>query len=97
HINRQNNRGKLEMFADRIISFGHKLEGKLDQGLLEGALDYIKFNEEPLAFEILCDHICEYDVNLSHAEYDEVMVLAKDMGVDVSEAPYKYMKELIIS
>ncbi|EKN3726854.1 TPA: MafI family immunity protein [Yersinia enterocolitica] len=85
------------MFADRIISFGHKLEGKLDQGLLEGALDYIKFNEEPLAFEILCDHICEYDVNLSHAEYDEVMVLAKDMGVDVNEAPYKYMKELIIS
>lgn len=84
------------MFADRIMSFGHKLDGKLDQGLLDGALDYIKFNEEPLAFEILCDHICEYDVMLSQSEYDEVIALAKDMGFDVNGSPYKHMKKLII-
>lgn len=84
------------MFADRIISFGRKLDGKLDKGLLEGALDYIKFNEEPLALEILCDHICEYDVTLKQAEYDEVIELAKDMGVDVNEAPYRHMKQLVI-
>ncbi|WP_276575493.1 MafI family immunity protein [Dickeya dianthicola] len=96
HINRQNNRGILGMFAERIISFGRKLNGKLDQGLLDGALDYIKFNEEPLALEILCDHICEYDINVSQAEYDEVIELAKDMGFDINDAPYKHMKDLVI-
>lgn len=84
------------MFADRIISFGRQLDGKLDQGLLDGALDYIKFNEEPLAFEILCDHICEYDVALSQSEYEEVITLAKDMGFNVNDGPYKHMKNLII-
>ncbi|NPE57474.1 MafI family immunity protein [Dickeya dadantii] len=84
------------MFAERIISFGRKLNGKLDQGLLDGALDYIKFNEEPLALEILCDHICEYDINVSQAEYDEVIELAKDMGFDINDTPYKHMKNLII-
>jgi hypothetical protein len=55
-------------------------------------LDYINFNEELLALEILCDHICEYDVTLIQANYDEVIALAKDMGLDVNDAPYKHMK-----
>ena len=50
------------MFANRIREFGKAFEGRLEPFLLEGALDYINFNEEPLAFEILCEHICEYDV-----------------------------------
>lgn len=84
------------MFSDRIISFGHKLDGKLDQELLKGALDYINFNEEFLALEILCDHICEYDVTLNQSNYDEVIALTKDMGLDVNDAPYKHMIQLVI-
>jgi len=84
------------MFSDRITNFGHKLDGMLDQELLKGALDYINFNEEPLALEILCDHICEYDVTLNQADYDEVIALAKEMGLDVNDAPYKHMKRLVI-
>ncbi|KAJ9429968.1 hypothetical protein SAMN05518863_1078 [Candidatus Pantoea symbiotica] len=84
------------MFADRITNFGRKLDDKLDQELLKGALDYINFNEEPLALEILCDHICEYDVALNQAEYDEVIALAKDMGLDVNDAPFRHMKQLVV-
>lgn len=39
------------MFANRIREFGKAFEGRLEPFLLEGALDYINFNEEPLAFE----------------------------------------------
>ncbi|EGT4268801.1 MafI family immunity protein [Cronobacter sakazakii] len=84
------------MYADRIRNFGKAFEGRIESFLIEGALDYINFNEEPLAFEILCDHICEYDVQLSQAEYDEAITLAKDMGCDVSDGPYKHLAGLII-
>ncbi|MFW0976193.1 MafI family immunity protein [Leclercia pneumoniae] len=39
------------MFANRIREFGKAFEGRLESFLLEGALDYINFNEELLAFE----------------------------------------------
>lgn len=79
------------MFANRIKKFGKAFEGRLESFLLEGALDYINFNEEPLAFEILCDHICEYDVKISQAEYDEAMALANDMKLNILDGPYKHL------
>lgn len=84
------------MFANRIREFGKAFEGRLEPFLLEGALDYINFNEEPLAFEILCEHIFEYDVQLSQTEYDEAIALAKHMGLDVLDGPYKHLTSLIV-
>ena len=84
------------MFPNRIREFGKAFEGRLESFLLEGALDYINFNEEPLAFEILCEHICEYDVQLSQTEYDEAIALAKHMGLDVLDVPYKHLTSLIV-
>lgn len=75
------------MFANQIKAFGKAFEGRLEPFLLESALDYIDFNEEPLAFEILCEHICEYDVQLSQTEYDEAIALAKHMRLNVLDGP----------
>ncbi|MGY2293726.1 MafI family immunity protein [Pseudomonas sp. SDO528_S397] len=79
------------MFADRIITFGRRFEGRLDFGLLQGALDYIAYNEECLAFEILCDHICEYDISIAEEEYDEAVQLILDIGLDLAEGPFKHL------
>lgn len=84
------------MFAERIFKLGNGLKNRLDQGLLDGALDYVNFNEEPLAFEILCEHICEYDVAISKEEYEYAMKLAQEMGFDVMEAPFKYLQDLVV-
>lgn len=62
--------------------------------LLQGALDYVKYNEESLAFEILCDHICEYDVSITDEEYCEAIKLALNMGFDLAAAPFKHLKQL---
>lgn len=82
------------MFADRILKFGEKFRGRIDSVLLQGALDYVKYNEESLAFEILCDHICEYDLSISSEEYEEARQLILDLGFDSTDAPFKHLKKL---
>lgn len=79
------------MFAERIFKFGKKFEGRLDSDLLRGALDYIAYNEENLAFEILCDHICEYNVSITDEEYNEAVGLVLDLGFDLSNDPFKHL------
>lgn len=82
------------MYSERILSFGTKLKGRLEDFLLEGALDYVKYNEESLALEILCDYVSEYDVSLSSEEFEEVRLLIVDMGFDMGVAPFKYLQGL---
>ncbi|TSD76841.1 MafI family immunity protein [Pseudomonas sp. KBS0710] len=79
------------MFADRIIRFGKKFEGRLNSDLLQCALDYVAYSEENLAFEILCDHICEYDISITDEEYREAVLLILDMGLDLDEGPFKHL------
>ena len=82
------------MYADRILKLGEKFKGRLEDLLLQGALGYIDYSEESLAFEILCDHICEYDIAISDDEYNEVIQLAVDMGFDVGDGPFKHLLAL---
>lgn len=84
------------MFGKRIYHLGKVLETRLESHLIQGALDYISFNEEHLAFEIWCDHISEYDIELTAGEYDEICELARAMKLDINEAPFKYLKELVL-
>lgn len=79
------------MFADRIVKFGRMFEGRLDSDLLQGALDYVAYNEESLAFEVLCDHICEYDVSITDEEYNEAVQLILDIGLDLDDGPFKHL------
>ncbi|MEM6162719.1 MafI family immunity protein [Erwinia sp. P6884] len=84
------------MFGNRITQLGKNLEDRLEPSLIEGALDYIQYNEEPLAFEILCDHISEYDTAITSDEYEKIANLAKEMNLDINEAPFKYLKQLVV-
>lgn len=84
------------MFGKKITQLGKCFEGRLDLSLIEGALDYIQYNEEVLAFEILCDHISEYDVAITSEEYEEILSLIKNMNLDINEAPFKYLKQLVV-
>jgi len=82
------------MYSQQILNLGAKFEGRLGPVFLEGALDYIKYNEEKLALEILCEHICEYDVVLSADELRGLRLLASVMGFDIEKAPFKYLQAL---
>ncbi|MFY4008270.1 MafI family immunity protein [Achromobacter denitrificans] len=82
------------MYSDRIIEFGNKFKGRINPSLLQGALDYISYNEEILAFEILCDHLCEYDILITDEEYVEAVKLVSDMGLSLEEGPFKHLAGL---
>jgi hypothetical protein len=83
------------MYSQRIFKLGAKFEGRLEAVFLEGALDYVRYNEESLALEIFCEHICEYDVALTIDELKEIQQLALDMGFDVGNSPFKYLQALM--
>lgn len=82
------------MYADRIFKFGGRFQGRLESMQLQGALDYIGHNEEILAFEVLCDHICEYGIPITDEEYRDAIQLEFDMGFDLEENPFKHLKDL---
>lgn len=83
------------MYSQRILKLGAKFEGRLESVFLDGALDYVKYNEERLALEILCEHICEYDVALRVDEFKEIHELALNMRFEFGSAPFKYLQALI--
>jgi len=83
------------MFSSRIIEFGKKFKGRLDDLWLDSALDYVNNNEEMLAFEMLCDYLADYNVCLCMKEYDEMISLAADMEFDLDDASLKYLKYLV--
>lgn len=74
---------------------GRSLEDRLVPALIEGALGYIQHNEEPLAFEILCDHISEYNISISLDEYELITSLVECMKLDINAAPFRYLKQLV--
>ncbi|MEX5501325.1 MafI family immunity protein [Pseudomonas syringae] len=63
----------------------------MDSDLLQGALGYVAYNEESLAFEVLCDHICEYDISITDEEYNEAVRLILDIGLDLDDGPFKHL------
>lgn len=83
------------MYAQRIVALGNRFLERLDPDLVRGALDYVDHNEEGLAFEILCDHISEYDVSISAAEYEEIVGLISDLGFSLEDGPFKHLKGLV--
>lgn len=81
--------------AKRILLFGGVYRGRLDQELLDYALDYVNFNELAIAFETVCDHLCEYDVPITPQEYEEIIDLARELKSDLDAGRFKYLKGLI--
>lgn len=82
------------MFADRVIEFGYKFGGRLNADLLQGALGYVAYNEEGLAFEILCAHICEFDISITDEKYQEAVRLITDLGLNLDGGPFKHLMGL---
>jgi hypothetical protein len=85
------------MYGAKIVQFGNKFQGRLESGLIQNALDYVKFNEERLAFELLLDHICEHDLPLACNEYEEALHLGLELGLEIGEAPLKHLRALVVA
>jgi hypothetical protein len=79
----------------RIFQLGNVYKDRLDQERLNYALDYVNFNEWTIAFETVCDELCEYDVPITQSEYGELMELGSQLKADLSAGRFRYLKHLI--
>ena len=70
----------------RAIALG--LAGRLDQALIDDAMEYIGFNELPLAIETLCDHLSDHHVTLRDEEVRTLMAVALAAGADPDRADF---------
>lgn len=67
----------MDNIAHRVRTLGLGFNDRIESWRLAFALEYIDFNELPLAFETLYTYIYEYGGNITSAEYQELIELAR--------------------
>ncbi|MEX6283450.1 MafI family immunity protein [Providencia hangzhouensis] len=67
----------------KIIELGEILKDRLSPERVDFAVDYINYNESPLALETLRDYIEEYDVIITHDEHDQLIEIAKELNIQL--------------
>ena len=85
----------ISVYEKEVLKLGRKFVDRMDPGLLEAALQYVDFGENALAFETLCDHMCEYDIPISVEEYRTVLKLVAAMELDINGLRYVCLNELV--
>lgn len=83
------------MQSANLVVFCENFRGRLETVCIEGVLSYIAHGEEPLAFELLCDYIAEFDVKISPEEYREATELAASLGMTPERSAFRHLKELV--
>jgi len=74
----------------KIKCFGEGVKDRLDPEIVDYDLDYIRHAESTLAFETLCDHIANYDVLITKDEYEQIVYIAKELGLEL-DSRYLYI------
>ncbi|EKT64598.1 MafI family immunity protein [Providencia burhodogranariea] len=74
----------------KISRFGEGLKGRLEPSIIDYDLEYIGNNEIVLAFEMLCDHIANYNVKLRQDEYNQIICIVNELKLDLNER-YQYI------
>lgn len=80
--------------ADIVKEFGEKFRGRIEDWRLSEAIKYVDFNECSLAFETICDHICEYDVEISSDEFNAIMRIGRIFEVEWHHGLLSCLKRL---
>ena len=74
-----------------LITLGSSLKGRLPSDVVDSALDYISYNEFGLTFEILCDYIDEFNIQITQYEYKIFLDIARIINY---EDQYDWMRDL---
>lgn len=72
----------METLDERIKNLGKSLEDRIDANLIDATLEYITFSERLLAFEMLCDYIEDFNIQLTEKESQEISFINKEFGIE---------------
>lgn len=78
-----------------LKEFGENFHDRLSEDELNYALSYIDFGEEPLAFEILCDYICENGLVITKSEYEHLCTFNNIFNNLLEHDVVIYLKRLV--
>lgn len=82
---------------EKIIKFGWLFKDRLENGMLEDAINYVGHGERGLAFETICDHLSEFEINITQEEYNLAMDLSRRLDLNVDDISLNHLKELVIN
>jgi len=80
--------------SEEILQFGSAFNERLDENLLNVAMDYVSHGENKVALDSLLGYLYEHDIGITLDEFDKAMLLAKVYGIDDSHLAF--LKTLII-
>jgi len=80
----------------KFKKFGEEFSNRISIEELNHALGYIGFGEEPLAFETLCDCICENGIFITKNEYEQICMFNTLFNCPLERDVVIYLKGLII-
>ena len=86
----------MKELDEKIKKFGCLFMNRLDNELLQDAINYVDYDERGLAFETICDHLSEYDVPITQEEYEIAINLCKILQMDINDISIKHLKTLIV-
>lgn len=84
----------MQSLDEQIRAFGELFRDRLDNELLQYAINYLDHNERGLALETLLDYLADYEVIITQAEYDQAVILYKQMKLDINDHRIKYLNIL---
>lgn len=67
----------------KITALGEKLKDRLPQERIMFAVGYINYCESPLAVETLRDYIEEYNIVITHDEYNSLIEIAEELNMQL--------------
>lgn len=80
---------------EKIKYFGSLFKNRLDNELLQDAMNYVDHGERRLAFETVCDHLSEYEVPINRGEYDLAILICNELKMDADDISLRHLKALI--
>ena len=74
-------RSEMEL-RERITLLHDQLKDRLAPSDNEQISEFIQVGEWGLGFETMCDQLVEYDAMTSSSEWEDILLLSRDMGLD---------------
>jgi len=85
----------ISLIENQLHQLMQIFRGRLSDHLLNFACNYISHGESKLAFETLCDYICEEDVKIKAEEYEKIIEIGTEFKSDLKAGRFAYIKRLV--
>lgn len=78
----------------KIRLLAQSISGKVEQWKIDFAIEYIDHGESRIAFETLCEYICEVDANINLEDFKTILSISYS-GIELDPLLLIYLAKLV--